>query len=328
MSFTRDSSRFANHSHAWRGMAVATVGLVSALCLPGLALAPPAAAASSSTVNQCNNVGPGAKGATTGMTCTVTVVNTIHRGHRSSTTTVTRKCSLAPCSPGDGTFTTKSTSLVTHVTQCNGSDNDSAHPITCVVNITNNIGRATHNAKPLSAATVNQCVGSGKGGGGTVNCDPHPASTTGATVTQCNGSGNGGGGTVHCTVSSASRISPAIPITVNQCNGTGNPGGSVVTCRTAITTHIIGQAPSPSPSPSPVPSASASPGPGPGPTPSGTPTAPGPVPQVPHVPRGGIGTGGGSTAGLQDQGVLGLGVALLLAAAGFGLLRWRMGRRS
>lgn len=288
-------------------MAIGAVALVGALGLAGFVAAPYAAGASSSTVNQCNGVGPGAKGATTGMICKVTVVNTISGTKRSSKTTVFRKCSLAPCAPGDGTFTTTSTSLVTHVAQCNGSDNDSAHPITCDVTITNNISAGAHGAKPVTAATVNQCVGSAKGGGGSLVCDPEPATTTGATVTQCNGSGNGGGGTVNCAVSSSSRISPAIPISVNQCNGTGNPGGSVVTCRTAITTHITAAVPT-----------------GPSPSASATPT---PVPTSTfRAPPTTIETGGGSTAGLRDGGLLAVGVALLLVAGACGLLRWRIGR--
>jgi hypothetical protein len=298
-------------------MAVIAVGLLAAFGLAGFTATTHAAGASSTTVNQCNGVGPGPKGATTGMTCRVTVVNTIRGSKRSSTTTVFRKCSLAACAPGDGTFTTHSTSLVTHVTQCNGSDNDSAHPITCDVSITNNISAGAHGAKRLSAATVNQCVGSAKGGGARLVCDPHPATTTGATVTECNGSGNGGGGTVNCTVSSSSRISAAIPITVNQCNGTGNPGGSVVRCRTVIHTHITHRKPSgPSPSPSPT-------------SPSGSTPAPTPVatPQITDTPSV-IQTGGGSTAGLRDGTLLAIGLSLLLLGAAFGLLRWRIGRHS
>jgi hypothetical protein len=297
-------------------MAMAFLAVIGALCVAGFMAAPFASGAASNTVTQCNGQGPGPKGATTGMVCKVTIVNTIHGTKRSSTTTMSRKCTLGPCAPGNGTFTTKSTNLVTHVSQCNGSDNDSAHPITCDVTITNDISAGSKNAKPLSVATVNQCVGSAKGGGAKLICDPHPATTTGATVTECNGSGNGGGGTVNCAVSSSSRISAAIPITVNQCNGTGNPGGSVVKCRTTITTHItkrVGKGPGASPSPSP----------------SATPT---PVPtstkQVFLAPPTTIETGGGSTAGLHDAGLLAVGLSLLLLGGAFGLLRWRIGRRS
>ena len=259
--------------------------LAGALVLLGLVLPSSDAFAANLTIGQCNNIGPGPTGATTAMTCTVTVVNTINGGTTSSKTTVTRQCSLGPCPPGNGTFTSSSKSLVTNVNQCNGSDNDAAHPITCRVTITNNISADTPGAKPVTAATSNQCVGSGTGGGGTVNCLPFPATTTGATVTQCNGSGNGGGGTVHCTVSSTSKIAAAIPIKVNQCNGTGNPGGSVVTCLTSITTNITIAS-------------------------GATPTA-----QVSRVPTGGVQTGEGSTTGVHYFWLLTLGGLLLLAAA-------------
>jgi hypothetical protein len=284
------------------------VGLVGAFSLASLMLAPyaaDAAATASGTINQCNGDNGTAKGATTGMTCTVTVVNTISGTKRSSTTTVFRHCTLGPCTGPTATGTTSSTSLVTHVTQCNSSANDSAisaPPITCDVTITNNISASTPGAKPVTAATVNQCVGSAAGGGGSVICHPFPATTTSATVTECNGSANGGGGTVNCTVTSDSTISPAIPITVNQCNGTGNKGGTVVKCETAITTHI-------------TPAVVATP------TPTPTPT------QVAVVPPGGIATGGGSTAGLRDGGLLTVGLALLMAAGTCGLLRWRIGSR-
>ncbi|MGI8699067.1 MAG: hypothetical protein ACR2J0_08005, partial [Mycobacteriales bacterium] len=186
------------------------LAVLASLSITGLALPPSAARAATSAVDQCNNIGPGPLGATTTMTCTVTVVNTISGGTASSTITVTRLCGLDPCPPGNGTFSSSSTSLVTDVNQCNGSDNDAAHPITCRVDITNNISADTPGAQPVTDATVNQCVGSGTGGGGTVNCSPFPATTTGATVTQCNGSGNGGGGTVDCRVTPESMVSPAI----------------------------------------------------------------------------------------------------------------------
>ena len=298
------------HARRRRPRVLAGLLLTAALSAATLSLGAPAAQAAVITVDQCNNVGPGPAGATTGMTCTVSVVNTITSGVTSSTTTVTRLCSLDPCPSGNGTFTSSSTSLVTSINQCNGSDNDAAHPITCNVSIVNNISADTPGAQPISAATVNQCVGSATGGGGVVSCDPVPASTTGATVTQCNGSGNGGGGTVDCVVASTSTVSPAIDVHVNQCNATGNPGGSVVTCRTAITTNITAVVVV-SPTPTRTPTQSASPVV----TPAGSsdqPTA-GPS-QVTRVPTGGVSAGGGSTSGLQHRSLLGLGGLFLLGA--------------
>jgi hypothetical protein len=306
------------------------VGVISAVA--GSLGASPAAAAVI-TVDQCNNVGPGAAGATTGMTCMVTVVNNISPAATSSTTTLTRQCSLDVCPGGNGTFTSSSTDLVTDITQCNGSDNDAAHPISCTVNVTNNISVNTPGAAPVTAATVNQCVGSAQGGGGTVNCSPFPATTSGATVTQCNGSANGGGGTADCAVGSASTVAPAVPVRVNQCNGTGNPGGTVMTCRTTITTNITAAAgatptatATPTSTPVPVPTAAPIAVPVdttvPGTTvPGGDTTGAGGPPQVTRVPTGGVGAGGGSTARFQNRGLFETGALLLLAAALIGVRR-------
>src|SRR5665648_802982 len=218
---------------SWRTLVMALMMLTGAFSIAGVAL-PTTAHASEMCIRDSNGHGPAAEGATTAMKCTVTVVNTISGTSTYSTTTVTRLCTLGPCSAPNGTFTTEAVSLVTAIRQCNNSDNDAAHMISCDVKVTNNIGRDTPGAHPVTASTVNQCVGSGAGG--VVSCKPFPATSTGATVTQCNGSGNGGGGTAHCIVDPKSKVSPAIPITVNQCNGTGNVGGSGVTCTASIIT--------------------------------------------------------------------------------------------
>jgi hypothetical protein len=219
-----------------RTILLSLVAVLSAFSIAGLFLPPsPADAAVTLTIDQCNGIGATPLGATTGLKCTVTVVNTIDGDTRGSTTTVTRECSLGPCPEGNGTFTTTSTSLVTDVTQCNGSANDAAPPeITCEVTITNNVREDTTDAQSVTAATVNQCVGTGTGPGdydgrGPLDCNPIQA-TTGATVTQCNGSVTGGGSKAVCSVASASNVSPAILVKVTQCNGTGNKGGTLLTC--------------------------------------------------------------------------------------------------
>ncbi|MDT7537403.1 MAG: hypothetical protein QOI82_988, partial [Actinomycetota bacterium] len=187
------ASRPARHARRASVPALlAGVLLTAALSAAAVSLGASPASAANITIDQCNNVGPGAAGATTGMTCTVTVTNTISSsGATSSSTTLTRSCSLDPCPGGNGTFTSSSVDLVTSINQCNGSDNDAAHPINCTVNVTNNIASDAPGANPVTAATVNQCVGSAAGGGGTVNCSPFPATTTNATITECNGSANG-----------------------------------------------------------------------------------------------------------------------------------------
>jgi hypothetical protein len=280
---------------------VAVIGLAAlsgALVLGAVVLAAePAGAATTITVNQCNNILATPEGATTGMNCSVVVVNTISHGVTSSVTTVTRTCSLGPCPPGNGTFTSRSTSLVTKVEQCNGSGNDAAHRTDCTVSITNNISADTPGARPVTAATSNQCVGSGQGGGGTVSCDPYPATTTDATITQCNGSGNGGGGTVDCTILSTSKVSRALPVTVNQCNGSANPGGSVLTCGARIVTNITTAAAA-------TPTAS-------GTTASSASSAP----QVSRTPLGGVAAGDGSASPTTSIAWLTAGALLLVTAA-------------
>ena len=243
---------------SWRTMVMALILLTSAFSFAGLAL-PTTAQASTMMVDQCNGHGPGTAGATTAMKCTVSVVNTISGTTTYSTTTVTRLCTIGPCSTPNGTFTTNSISLVNVIRQCNNSDNDAAHKISCSVSVTNNVVRDTPGAEHVSPATVNQCVGSATGGGGVVDCKP--ATATGTTLTQCNGSGNGGGGAVHCTLDPMSRVSAAVPITVNQCNGTGNVGGSGVRCTASIITNIksFGAAAAPKPTPTPTPTQSATP---------------------------------------------------------------------
>jgi hypothetical protein len=287
---------------------LAFLAFLAAALAVTIALPPSAAhAATTRTVNQCNGVDGTPAGATTTLTCTVTVVNTIRGSFRGSTTTLKRTCRLGPCPGGNGTFTTRSTRLVTRVNQCNASANDAAPPlVTCRVVITNNISAGTLRSRPVSAATVNQCVGTGTGGGkygatGPLLCSPYPATTTGATVTQCNGSVTGGGSTARCTVASASRISPAIPVRVNQCNGTGNKGGTLLTCSTSITTRITAR----------VTASSAGPTPG---------------QQIAQPPTGGVAAGQGAGAGSSRLPLLAVGAVLL--GSGSVLLLGRQVRRA
>lgn len=185
--------------------------------------------------------------------CHYTVTNNLDGEDTSSTVTLT-ECHGAANDPPTLVCTPSSTSssdLVTTIDQCNGSGNGGGGTVTCTVDVVNNI-TGTVAATP---ATVNQCNASGTGGGTapTVLCDPFPANTTGATVTQCNESGNGGGGTqrVQCTVDSDSTTNSLLSVTVNQCNGSGNGGGATVTCRTGIQSIITAPAPGPGPSNSP-----------------------------------------------------------------------------
>jgi hypothetical protein len=130
------------------------------------------------------------------------------------------------------------------VNQCNGIVNGAGSNVYCNVTVTDNIPAGT----PTSGATVDQCVGSDTGGGGTEVCAPS-GSTTNATVTQCNGSSNGGGTyagepNVGCTVTGTDS---ALPVTINQCNGTSNGGGSAVTCMATIADVFVPASTTPTP---------------------------------------------------------------------------------
>ena len=235
--------------------------------------------------------------------CHYTVTNNLNGSETSSSTTIT-ECHGAANDPATlvcTPSTSTSTQLVTVVDQCNGSGNGGGGTVRCTVNVTNNV---TGSAATRSS-TVNQCNASGLGGGTapTVLCDPFPASTTSADVTQCNESGNGGGGTlrVRCSVDSDSTSTSLLAITVNQCNGSGNGGGATVTCQTGMTTNLLQVQPSPTPSATaPVPSVTP-------PVPSVTPPVPSSTPPVPvpTVPVGSVGgpDNGSGSAGNPDEGV-------------------------
>jgi hypothetical protein len=169
-----------------------------------------------------------------GLICQVTVVNTFTSRGGTSRTTV-RECHGAAGDPTASCRTTvwNMSRPVTNVTQCNDSINGGGGTLRCSVKVTNNfVGRATG----ATAATVNQCVGSG---GGIANaCSPFPANTTSATITQCNGSANGGTLVqLKCTASGTKPSSNGVRI--NQCNDSANGGGALVICSTSITNNRV-----------------------------------------------------------------------------------------
>jgi hypothetical protein len=178
------------------------------------------------------------------VTCTITIDNTVTAAAATSSTVTATAClAAAGVTPPSGCTTTVTTSnqLVTSVDQCNGIIVGGGSNLTCDVSVVNTIPTGT----ATSGVTVNQCIGSGTGGGTqpTLLCAP-VASTTNATVTQCNGSGNGGGAStrVQCNVNGSAT---ADPITINQCNGSSNGGGSTVTCATTFTNNFVTAAPTP-----------------------------------------------------------------------------------
>jgi len=188
--------------------------------------------ASAATVgfSQCNNQGAGPGGAPLSVTCSISIVNTIDASGGTSTVVTSRVCTLNNCT-GDVPVPTN---VINAVHQCNGSDNVGGSTTVCTVDIINNISASAPAA--ATALTLNQCIGSG-GGGGTLMTACIPSSSGGATVTQCNGSGTGGGGFMDCSASGT--VSASFPVTVDQCNGSENGGGSTVTCRTTITTNVV-----------------------------------------------------------------------------------------
>jgi LPXTG-motif cell wall-anchored protein len=197
---------------------------------------PETAHAATVAVNQCNFE---ETGDAREIRCDVTVVNNLDvaTGVTSSIVTTT-VCTGAPGStacvttPGAATV-----DIVGSVNQCNNSVNTGGSIVTCSVSIVNNVV----GIGSVSPATVNQCIGSGQGGGDepTTVCEP-VASASGADVIQCNTAGNNGGDSerVQCTVLT-STVSELWPVTIVQCNDSANGGGDLVTCTAQITTNLL-----------------------------------------------------------------------------------------
>jgi hypothetical protein len=205
------------------------------LILGSLPLATGAAAATIAPTTTCSNGVDNTGGL--GLICEVTIVNTITASGGSARVTV-RECHGAAGDP-EAACTTKTANLtapVTKVTQCNSSINGGGGTLRCSVHVTNNfVGLGTG----ATAATVNQCVGSG--GGITTGCDPFPATTTGATITQCNGSANGGT-LVGLTCTATGTKPSSHGVTINQCNGSANGGGALVICSANIVNRVTSAA--------------------------------------------------------------------------------------
>src|SRR5450432_2720936 len=201
------------------------------LLVSSFALASVASASTAGATTACSNGVDDTPGL--GLICQVTVENTLTPSGGSARVTI-RECHGAAGNP-QAACSTKVTNLtkpVTSVTQCNSSINGAGGTLRCSVKVTNEfIGLSASS----TAATVNQCVGSG--GGITTGCDPFPASTTGATITQCNGSANGGT-LVGLTCTATGTTSSAASVRINQCNGSANGGGALVICSATITNRV------------------------------------------------------------------------------------------
>ncbi|HEX7611510.1 MAG TPA: hypothetical protein VF371_01960 [Candidatus Limnocylindrales bacterium] len=223
-------------------------------CLVALALlvpatlmitSPAAAATTLAATTTCSNGVDNTGGL--GLICQVTVVNTITATGGSATVTV-HECHGAAGAPSAACTdkTAVLTAPVTAVTQCNDSINGGGGTLRCSVVVTSNF----YGVSPGStAATVNQCVGSG--GGITTGCDPFPANTTGAAITQCNGSANGGT-LVGLTCTATGTMASAHGVTVNQCNGSANGGGALVICSASVINNAVSSTPTPAGTPAPT----------------------------------------------------------------------------
>jgi hypothetical protein len=201
--------------------------------------ASPTAAVTIAPTTKCSNGVDNTAGL--GLICQIKVVNTITPTGGWAKVTA-RECHGAAGDPTASCSTVVSvlTAPVKAVTQCNDSINGGGGTLRCSVRVANKFFGMGAGA---SAATVNQCVGSG--GGKHTGCDPFPATTSGATITQCNGSANGGT-LVGLTCTATGKTSSAQGVKVNQCNGSANGGGSLVICSTNISNQVM-TTPAPAP---------------------------------------------------------------------------------
>ena len=242
-----------------RGLTIAFGLVLAATAILGTTPAPASAAPVPGSVTQCNGI---QNVGGQGIECDVTVTNTLDVSTGvSSSTIVVRTCTGAANDAVLCTvLPTSFPTATTVVDQCNGSGNGGGGTVVCRVTVVNNIiGDTT-----LATATVNQCGDSAGDGGGdpAINCAPVQL-TTSATVTQCNSSGRGGGtpGRVTCTVA-PSTASIALPVSINQCIGSANGGGAFITCSASLT-HTVYPAGTVVP---PVGTPTPTPAPTPGPT--------------------------------------------------------------
>jgi hypothetical protein len=262
-----------------------------------LSASPVAAAHTIATTTTCGNA-LGVDLGGRGLICDITIVNTVTPTGGSAVVTV-HECFGSAGSPIDGSgiggfacddTTTSLTQPVTTVNQCNGSINGGGGVLRCSVIVTTNF---TGGVSPgATAATVNECVGSGAGGtvGANFHCTPYPATTDSASITQCNGSANGLTLTspVGLTCTATGTMASGLAVTITQCNGSNNGGGALVVCSANMVNNAVAApasgslAPasgSPAPS-SPAPSTTRATTPAPSSTASDTPDS-NPMPFLP-----------------------------------------------
>ncbi len=94
-------------------------------------------------------------------------------------------------------------SAASAVSQCNGIANVGGEGITCTVTVTNTLNLDT--GLGTSVVTVEACVGAANTAL-TCTTTTTPSNELVTVVDQCNGSGNGGGSVVECSVSVVNNI--------------------------------------------------------------------------------------------------------------------------
>ncbi|MER3388934.1 MAG: hypothetical protein RJQ01_02770 [Microcella sp.] len=193
--------------------------------------------ASAAPFEQCEGV---FNGGGEGVNCQMTVENFLDLDTGATSSTVT----TLVCSGAANTVTTCTGEpsvqtfpfLTDVIEQCNGTGEGGGSTMHCSVAVINTIT----GAGTTSAPSVNQCNNSFDSlplPAGSA-CDPAEA-TTGATITQCNDSMNGGTQvSMNCTVGT-SATSSALPVTVDQCNNSVNGGGALLVCSTQMTTLFV-----------------------------------------------------------------------------------------
>jgi hypothetical protein len=227
-----DSNERQSARRRFRILGAMFAAVIFAAGLSAVVLESSSTPASATTVgfSQCNGHAADPSGAALTETCSISITNNISAaGGTSSSTTIITSCTLGPCT----SQTLNSSDVVNAVHQCNFSNIEGGSNTVCNVNIVNNI--ALDGAAPATALTLDQCNGSG-GGGGTNMTACIPSSQGSPTVVQCDRSGVGGGGFMVCDATGT--VSASFPMFIDQCNDSETGGGSTVICHVSITTNV------------------------------------------------------------------------------------------
>lgn len=195
-------------------------------------------------VELCND----AAGAGLEVRCTIDVVNYLNANGTkaasppSPASTVTVTTCIGPAGAPICAAPVVTTLLVpvSTIRQCNATLAGGGR-VVCSASITNHFVVAPG---AIVAASVFQCDASFAGGGIVPGSSCLPVNTPGiiamgtAVVDQCDGSGNGGGAFFTCTVT-ASTVTAAFPVRIDQCNGSNAGGGTTTICTAFIVNDVV-----------------------------------------------------------------------------------------